>query len=259
MYVEAGLTEAVMVPIPWRTAPPQLYAVLYEDNGRATRFDYPDEDLPVLVNGEPLVVAIEVTYPPDVFIFDQPVVNEEIVVERVISEGPGWLAVHADDEGQLGLIIGIAPLEDGLNEQVIVLLAETPVTNQLFIMLHQDEDPVGQFDFPGPDGHRLYQGNVVEPFSFNINPGNSLYTHDQPLTVSEDNVTVTVVIPLIIADIDTWIVIRNEFNDDLGDIIGLTWVPAGVNRDVIVVIDPEQVTDTLYAILHLDAEISQEF
>ena len=46
--------------------------------------------------------------------------------------------------------------------------------------------------------------------------------------------------------------VRAEADGVPGAILGQTWVPAGVNRGVLVTIDPGQVTETLYVTLHMD-------
>ncbi len=259
VYLEAGLHEDVPITLPWRETSPDLLAVLYADAGRPQRLDFPGEDEPVMVNGDMVAQAFRVTLPPDVFVLDQPLVNGEIVVERVVSDGPGWLVVHFDDDGDLGLIIGFVPLVDGVNEVVTVPLVETAVTDELFIMLHSDEDPVGEFDFPGGDPQRLYNGRVMDPVPFRINPGNALFTRDQILQPDENGRDAIVTVPLVMADLETWVVIRRDDDGEQGEIIGQVWLPAGVNREVMVKVDPAQVTDTLYAVLHHDADGDQNF
>lgn len=258
VYVAAGDNEGLALHIPWRQGTPQLHAMLYTDKGRPNRLDYLQEDLPVLVNGEPVIATFNVTYPPDVFILDQPVVNGTITVQRAISNGPGWVVVHNDNNGSAGLIIGHAQLEDGLNEQVVVPVGQSAVTPQLFVRLHQDDDPIGEFNFPRNDSVLTYQERQMAPVAFRTNPGNYLFTRDQPLNQGE-GITPTVTIPYVIVDIDTWIVIRTDIDGAPGDIIGLVWVPAGVSKDVVVPLTAGQVTNTLYAILHLDAGTPQQF
>lgn len=258
VYLEAGLHEDVPIGVPWRETPPDLLAVLYADAGRPQRLDFPGEDEPVIVNGDMVAQAFRVTLPPDVFVLDQPLVNGGIVVERVVSNGPGWLVVHFDDDGELGLIIGFAPLVDGVNEVVTVPLVETAVTDQLFIMLHADEEPLGEFGFPRSDPQRVYNGRIMDPVPFRINPGNVLYTRDQVLQPDEGGNAI-VIIPLVLADIDTWVVIRRDAEGTPGEIIGRAWLPAGVNRQVMVSLELEQVTDILYAVLHHDADSDQDF
>ncbi len=257
-FVKPGATDDVVVRIPWREGTPTLYAMLHEDVGREQRFDYPEEDLPMLSIGNPVVAEIEATYPPDVVVFDQPVIDDHIVVERVISNGPGWLVVYADDgNGSPGIIIGSAALADGLNEAVSVGLLGAEVTDQLFIFLHEDTESGNDFDFPAADFQIMYQGRIANPFSFKTNPGNYLGSRDQPLLVADGETAVT--IPFTVTEVDAWAVIHNDDEGELGEIIGQTWLAPGVNREVVVVIDPAKVTDTLYAVLHWDAGTTQDF
>lgn len=252
-FIAAGEHEGVVVHIPWRQGTPRLYAMLYADNGREQRFDYPGDDLPILVAGQPVITPFDVTYPPDVLVLDQPVVDDSIVVERVISNGPGWLVVYRDEGGVPGLIIGSAPLAAGLNEQVVVPVRTASVTEQLFIFLHEDTEPGGGFNFPAADPQITYQGRIPNPFSFRTNPGNYLVARDQ---VAEDG---TVVLPIVVADTTIWAVIYSDNDGELGTLLGQTWLPPGISRDVAITIDSGLVTETLHAVLHLDGGVPQEF
>lgn len=257
-FIKAGLNEDVVIRIPWREGTPILYAMLHEDGDREQRFDFPDDDLPVLAVGEPVVAEFQTTYPPNLVIFDQPVIDNLIVVERVISAGPGWVVIYADDgTGSPGIIIGSAALADGLNEQVSVGLLGAEVTDQLFIFLHEDTEPGDDFNFPAADFQIVYQGRIANPFSFRTDPGNYLGSRDQAL--QEVDGETAVLIPFTITEVDAWAVIYNDDEGELGEIIGQTWLAPGVNRDVVVAVDPEQVTDTLYAVLHWDAGTTQDF
>jgi hypothetical protein len=261
-FLEAGLHEDVMVRIRWRQqAMPRLYAVLAQDSGRSLRLDYPEEDLPFLVNGEPVMASFEVTYPPDVFVLDQPVIDGRIVVERVLMDGPGWLVVYFDDGGDMGRIIGSAALEEGVNEQVVVDVVESAVTAQLHILLHEDTEPDDNFDFPSADPPLTYEGRMITPFTFSINVGNYLVTRDQPLNLNMDSATATVTVPLVVAYGQSWIVVRagDEETGEPGQIVGMSWLPAGINRDVLVEVNAEEATSTLYAVLHVDAGTPEQF
>lgn len=251
--VQTGENNNLVVSIPWRGATPTLHAMLYEDNGRSQLLDYLVEDLPVLVQGQPVLTSFHVTLPPDVFIYDQPVVSGTITIERVISNGPGWVSVLYEEDGQPGLIIGFAALQDGLNEQVVVELEESAVTNQLFIQLHQDLEPFDEFDYPRSDPTLIYQGRAVAPFAFRINPGNYLFTQDQPAIEN------SIVVPLAVVESAGWVVIYNDDEGQLGDVVGHAPLNAGINRDVVVEVDQEQTTPMLYAALHLDAGTAGQF
>jgi hypothetical protein len=142
---------------------------------------------------------------------------------------------------------------------VTVPVVETAVTEQMFLMLHRDEEPLGEFDFPAGDPQVTFQGQLMQPIPFRINPGNSLFTMDQTLDAAPDAPTATVTIPLVITDLDTWLVVRADAEGELGEIIGRVWLPPGINRDAAVTVEQDAVTPTLYAVLHHDADGDREF
>lgn len=263
-HLEEGVNEELVIPIPWRQATPRLFAALHEDSGRPDRLDYPDEDLPMLAAGEPVVVPFQVTLPLDILVLDQPVLADEpgsagkIVVERVISNGPGWLVVYQDEGGVPGLIIGSAPLDDGLNERVTVEVPALAVTPQLHIRLHRDTEPGDEFDFPAADPPATNAGQMPPPFTFRTNGGNYLITRDQPLSRENDE-PVIVTIPFVVTDTPAWVVIYAFAGGQRGDILGVTLVPPGINREVLVELSAAAVGDTLHAVLHLDAGTAEQF
>jgi len=103
----------------------------------------------------------------------------------------------------------------------------------------------------------MYQGRIANPFSFNTNPGNYLGSQDQEVLVEDGETAVS--IPFTVTEVDAWAVIYTGDDGELGEIIGQTWLSPGVNRDVIVTIDPEQMTDSLFAVLHWDAGTTEDF
>lgn len=255
--LQPGINEDVVVGIPWREGTPTLAAVLYEDNGRTQRLDVPGDDLPLLVNGQLVVTDFDVTYPPDVFVLDQPVIDGVFYVERVVSDGPGYIVVYTDDDGELGPIIGSKRIADGLNEQVEVVVLPSGVSDQLYILLHEDTNPDDDFDFPANDPPIVYQGRLPQPFIFQTNVGNYVVATDQPL--GEDDAGETaVVVPYAVVDSPAWVVVHVDDDGQPGDVIGQAALGPGVNRDVVVAIT-DNPTDTLYAMLHLDGGTVGEF
>lgn len=251
--VEAGLNEQLTFVINWREATPQLHAALYADTGRPGRFDFPEADPPVLVRNNPVLSTFAITLPPDIFVLDQAVINGQVVIERAISNGPGWVVIQFDDGGQPGLIIGFAFLEDGLNEHIVVEVAEEAVTPTLFAYLHEDTGLAGEFDYPAADNPIRFEGRAPEPVAFNTQPGNYLMTQDQ-VVVSD-----TITIPLVVADTNLWVVVYADNNGELAGIIGRTWVPAGVNHNVAIQIDTNRATPTVQAVLHIDTATPEQF
>ena len=76
----------------------------------------------------------------------------------------------------------------------------------------------------------------------------SVTVEDQ--TVGEDN---TVTVPAATAAEDGWVVIHADADGAPGPVVGHTAIAAGENEAVTVTIDPEAATETLYAMLHVDA------
>jgi hypothetical protein len=94
--------------------------------------------------------------------------------------------------------------------------------------------------------------------AFRIDSGNYLVARDQALA-GEQSISV----PYAIVNRDAWLVIRDGAEGEPGAIIGYTWLPAGINRDVLVELDSGWHAGagaaTLYAVLHQDDGEAQQF
>ncbi|MGF1476748.1 MAG: hypothetical protein ACFB6S_14415 [Geminicoccaceae bacterium] len=72
---------------------------------------------------------------------DQDVSGGTVTASRVVADANGWLVVHRTDaSNKPGLVVGHAPLKDGVNEDVTAILTE-PVApgEKLMLMLHGEE------------------------------------------------------------------------------------------------------------------------
>ncbi len=252
--IQSGTNQDLALAVNWREATSQFHAVLYEDLGEVGHFEDASIDLPVRLDGVQITTVFEAFFPPDVHVVNQPVIDGGVKIERAVSYGPGWLVIYFDDEGGIGNIIGQAPLDDGINEQIVVPIVESAATPLLHIMLHNDTSEMGQFEFPIADPMITHEGIVPLPITFRTDAGNYLITRDQPLS-SDD----TVEVPLIVVEEDAWIVIYGDQEGEPGEMLGRTWIPAGLHRDTVVKIDPELATGKLHAVLHVDAGTPKEF
>lgn len=85
-----------------------------------------------------------------------------------IPDTEGWIAVHADDGGQPGEVLGVAPLSAGRNTNVEVEL-DRPLDSpqRLYAMLHKEDPANGEYTFPDGDPPVREGGEaVVEPFDY---------------------------------------------------------------------------------------------
>lgn len=254
LLLEPGRYERVVIPIRWREGTPDLHVVFHEDSGQSGVLDYPAADLPIVANGEPVTATMAVTYPPDVVVYDQPVVNGEIIIERVISNGPGWVAIHFDDNGQPGLIIGSVALEDGLNERLVIDLIEEAITPVMYARLHTDSEPGGEFDFPRSDPPVRYENRLPEANEFRVDVGSYLVIADQSLGEEA-----TVIAPLVVSVTNAWLAIYADADGERGEPLGAAWVTEGLNRDVVVALDPVPEPVLLHAVLHQDQGEAEVF
>lgn len=172
--VADGENTDVVVEIDVDMATETLYAMLHADTGEEGVYEFPDADPPVQVEGEVVMQAFAITgglpeveaveeevVTPSVTVEDQEIVNESVIVQEVVSDGPGFIVIHADDNGAPGPVIGYSAVEDGQNLNVAVSIDVEAATETLWAMLHEDTDATGEFDFPDSDPPVEVEGEVV--------------------------------------------------------------------------------------------------
>ncbi len=246
--LKPGVYDNVTMAIDWQSATPILHAILYNDAGDRNVFEAPEIDLPIIIDGKPIATAFEAVYPPDIFVLNQPATGGEVIIERVISYGPGWLVIYnQNEEASLGTIIGSSLLDPGINSQVTVSVTESAVTPVLYAMLHQDVEELGEFGFPATDPVILFEDSI-QPFDFRTDAGNYVLIRDQPLS-ARNTITVT----LAVVEQDAWVAIYNSVGGQPGEILGRRWLPAGINRNIEVTVDSEATTPEMFVVLHQDS------
>jgi hypothetical protein len=101
--------------------------------------------------------------PPFVEVNDQTIVNGTVTVASVGSVGPGWIVIHADNNGAPGAILGETAVLDGVNTNVVVKIDTSKATMTLWAMLHTDAGTIGTFEFAGgPDVPVTQNGSIVQ-------------------------------------------------------------------------------------------------
>ena len=112
----------------------------------------------------PVALAQETT--PSVTVNDQEIQDGTVTVAEVVSDGAGWIVIHADDNGAPGPVIGQAAVSDGTNQNVSVQIDTGAATETLYAMLHTDSGEMGTYEFPDADPPVQVDGSVVvQPFS----------------------------------------------------------------------------------------------
>jgi hypothetical protein len=88
---------------------------------------------------------------PAVEVSDQAIGDGTVTVARVVSDGPGWITIHADNNGAAGAVLGYTAVVDGENTDVTVEIDMEAATQTMYAMLHTDLGAAGTYEFPGAD------------------------------------------------------------------------------------------------------------
>jgi len=102
-----------------------------------------------------------------IVVADQPLgAGSTVSVPFVLSELPGWLAIHADEHGVPGPVIGVRRVAQGITRDAIVQIDPAGATGTLYAMLHVDTGAAGVFEFPAADpvAEHVQGGMVVQSF-----------------------------------------------------------------------------------------------
>ena len=106
--------------------------------------------------------AVFAAFAPEVYAVDQPTVDNTVRITRATINDPGWIAVHADDGGAPGPVIGYTAIPAGINATIQVQIDLDSATDVLHAILHEDAGKIGQFEFPdGPDIPIKVDGEIV--------------------------------------------------------------------------------------------------
>lgn len=161
-----------------------IWAMLHMDNGEVGTYEFDGSnglDGPFMANGSMVMDHFQINS-ASIEVMNQMVMNNLIVIPKVVAAADGWLVIHNDD-GMGGIvlpdIIGKTMVYKGINLDVTVDL--DPAMNyqagqSLFPMLHLDNGQIGVYEFDGGgefDGPEIF-GN--DPF-----PSNVIFTSFQVL------------------------------------------------------------------------------
>ncbi len=264
--VEAGNNSPVDIEISGDVTN-TVFPMLHVDTGEAGVYEFGQvegADSPVAVNGNVAVTGVSTV--PTINADPQIVLNADnyagmmgddmmapsLMVDSVLSDGPGFVVVHAaGEEGGPGPVAGFAPVNDGLNRDVVVELDAEMLTPVMFPMLHVDTGEEGTYEFgevEGADGPVVVNEQVVV-FPLNVAPSFSASAQ----TIEDGTVTVDEVL----IDAAGWLVIHASVDGAPGQVIGWAPLNGGYNADVVVTIDDLSTvenadTDQVFPMLHYD-------
>lgn len=231
-----------------------LFPMLHFDTDVAGEYEFgtvDGADLPVSIDGA--VATMPIWTVPHMRIPDQALASGEInlatdlivTAKSVLSDGPGFVVIHADNGGQSGDVIGFAAVEDGLTSDLSIPI-DGILTAIVYPMLHSDTGTIGEYEFGTVEDADLpvsiNEAVVVFPIDVAASITYAGILQDNLLTVEK-----------AVIDQGGWLVIHaNNGDGGPGDVIGAARLHSGVNFDITVALDKEMMTDTLFPMLHYD-------
>ncbi len=110
------------------------------------------------------------TMTSSVTVNDQSVAGGSVTIADVLSVGPGWIAVQADNNAQPGAVLGETAVTNGDNPNVVVKIDATKATGVMYAVLYGDAGQIGTFEPTGADKPQTVGGQPVQPI-FNVTGG----------------------------------------------------------------------------------------
>ncbi|MAU09557.1 MAG: hypothetical protein CL607_07040 [Anaerolineaceae bacterium] len=242
--ISAGTTTSIDVPVEGLDTD-YIWPMLHTDTGEMGTYEFgtvEGADGPIAIDGNVATMARFVGA-PSVHVHDQ-IVTDTVTASSVVSEGPGWLVIHADNDGAPGPVIGQTLVDAGTTANVVVEVDAMGVTPVLWPMLHVDTGEMGTYEFgtvEGADGP-VFVNDAVLTFPINAAPSIS---YEGTL----DGNTLTVDSALI--DTQGWLVIHADNEGAPGAVLGQTPLVSDLNEHVAVTLDGD-ITETVFPMLHVD-------
>ncbi|MBA3869101.1 MAG: hypothetical protein H0X30_08100 [Anaerolineae bacterium] len=255
-FVKAGSATDVKVALTGDLTS-VLWPMLHIDNGVAGKYEFTgtEIDAPIVLNGE--VASFPIWTVPHLRVWDQATIHGDnmppmtsmmdmamVHIKSVLSDGPGIVVVHANENGNAGAILGAAFVKDGLTQNIDVMVDTTAIGPVVWPMLHIDAGTVGKYD--GLDVDKVVSADG-EAVTFTINDAPSLTVLDQK--IADDG---TITIHKAIMDAPGWIAIHADNAGAPGEVIATAFVHAGANWDVKIKVDPAKAGTKVFPMLHYD-------
>lgn len=252
--IEAGLNSPVDIYIDGDVTD-TVFPMLHVDTNEAGVYEFgfvDGADEPVVIDEQ--IATLPVATVPNIRATNQLAFgsdamgggNPTVHINQVLSAGAGWLVIHADDDGNPGEVLGLSPVNAGLNVNVNIGLNTEDLTPVIFPMLHEDTGDVTVYEFGDVEGADEPVAINGEILTFPINAAPSI-TYSSML----EGTTLTVEQALI--DLSGWLVIHADNGaGEAGEIIGMAPLLWGMNVNIAVELDQDSITETLFAMLHYD-------
>lgn len=256
--LSVGLNTNVEVWIDAAQATSTLYAMLHADTGTAGVYEFGTVDG---ADGPVSDSAGNVVTPP----FHVTVLNvkdqlpgDTYTAASVTVDTGSWLVIHSEADGAPGPVLGQTFVEAGITTNVEVAIAAEGRTDNYWPMLHVDDGVAGTYEFgtvEGADAPIAVDGKVAtvavstQP---TIRALPQIVTYGDSMAAMMEGMAPSFTAMSVLAAEPGFLVIHSEADGAPGPVAGYVAVPAGLSENVVVELDPANVTPNLWPMLHVD-------
>lgn len=89
-----------------------------------------------------------------------------LTVYSVMSDGPGWVVFHEDQDGVAGAILEYIWVKNGTTKITRTEVLEESSSEPIHVMLHHDFGWLGYFEYPRTDGPVFVDNEMVNQLCF---------------------------------------------------------------------------------------------
>lgn len=258
ILVEFGTSTNITVPIDSVARTDIVWPMLHADTGIEGQFEFDTiegADLPLIMDNKvatlPILTVPSIRVADNQFTLDNNGIvsgdTASVVVQSVLSDGPGFLVIHNEVNGGMGDVIGFTPVPSGLSTHVAVEVNPQMVTSNLWPALHVDTGTAGQFEFGAvadADAPVVVNGQVV---AFPVRVAAFLSFND--LMLDSDRI----VISQALIDGPGFVIVQaDDGTGSPGPVLGQVSISPGLNENIVVPFNPDSNTGTLYLALYSD-------
>ncbi len=254
--VAAGWTYNLRIPINGAQATSTVSAMLHVDDNELGVYEFgtvEGADAPVVIDGAPINPTFDVTIINGA---DQFVEMDHVTIPSVTIPVDGWLVIHSGDAQGPGPVLGQTQVTAGINTDVVVDLATDGRTDIVWPMLHEDTGEVGVYEFgavEGADGPIAVNGAVATTPIWtvpHVRALDQIVMHGDGMEMAD---APTVNVQSALCEAQCFVVIHQDADGSPGGVAGVSAsLPAGLNTNIVIELDPAIVTPTVWPMLHVD-------
>ncbi|MFV1999274.1 MAG: hypothetical protein ACC654_02815 [Acidimicrobiia bacterium] len=206
------------------------------------------------------------TAPSSVTVEDQMSDGTTIAVQSVNLPSPGFIAIHADNGGSPGPVIGNSDLLPAGSSSDVSVTLDTPLdgTSIVWPMVHVDSDSDGQYTFMPPDNAIDVPGVTADGNVAVASAAVTLLPDRAPSAlevVDQEGLGLGLVIVSVTLPAQGFVAVHADADGAPGPVIGVSkLLAAGTSTDVEIIFEePVEGSGKVFPMLHIDMDGDGEY